>query len=154
MAISKVLLATMFLLAVSCAGEAAQISSDSNLVQIEGSAIKLNLGREFPGNVGVIAPNGNFYVVRDDEINCLGIEFLDKGVVLDTLRLSGVLWDDGRPRTELIFTVTGNYKIVVADNLETELDGANASVITVHYVRSNVSNTTKSAKCVAPLAVK
>lgn len=74
--------------------------------------------------VGVSDPEGKFFFLRTDEFSCPGVIYKNGRIKIDTKYALGVFWTGDRKETDFVFQKPGRYKIVVADNLETELENS------------------------------
>ena len=110
---------------------------------VVGNVIQLHsISREMR-DVAIVDPDGQFLVVADEGIRCNGITIASDGkIFLDIRQTRGVRWgSDGLAYTQYVFHKTGKYRIIVTDNLETELEN---SMSLSFYVKLSISRPTAS----------
>lgn len=91
--------------------------------------LQLALPTEGPDNIAVSAPGERWFVLRwpAEGINHLPGYAAGANLTLDLARQPGTHWDDdGQPREAPVFDRPGEYLLIAADDLETELDSTRA----------------------------
>ena len=91
--------------------------------------LQLVLPADGPDNIAVSAPGERWFVLRwpAEGINHLPGYAAGANLTLDLARQPGTHWDDdGQPREAPVFDRPGDYLLIAADDLETELDSTRA----------------------------
>lgn len=143
---------------------AGQVQSDSAAVQVnrtirddgilqfnsknlhKGDKLSIIIPQPHPKELAIKAPDGKwFYLQVENEsgsdmlMPAEQFKVLSK-LELDTRNFEARYWDDGKPMRGKVFTLTGDYLIYMADNLETEPENTLSFASVIRYtdtVRSN-----------------
>lgn len=101
-------------------------SKDSSMdTSNEPDTIAVNVGHTSPIEVGVLTPSKKFVFLRSQDFSCGGVAIKDGSLSIVPSQATGYYWDkDGNRNEVAVFSELGVYEIHVADNLETESDGA------------------------------
>lgn len=89
-----------------------------------GPEFEAEIGLPDPVEVGVSAPNGEFFWLMRDDVSCPGVSYDDGKLTVRLQGLSGVQFGQRSEVSTPVFTHPGTYTLMVADNLETELDNS------------------------------
>lgn len=99
--------------------------------------LRLSLPEDHPRNMSIKTPNNDWYIIQDSDASILFFsqEEFDKtkNIEFDINSLKGVVWREGRRIVEQVFTVSGEYLIYFANNLETEPENTFSMSIAVDY---------------------
>lgn len=74
--------------------------------------------------VGMVNPKGVFYWLKADGIYCPSVSYVDSALVIEVGNGFGVVEVDNNLVQDRMFSMSGKYTVLVADNLETELDNS------------------------------
>lgn len=86
--------------------------------------------------VGVRSPAGHFFFAKQTNIECSGFRVLSKKLIVDLDDAHGIRWIEGKSVIERLFVEPGDYELVVADNLEGDLDSVYSSIFSVKIERN------------------
>jgi len=88
--------------------------------------IKINLPTIRPKNLAIVAPNGQWFIIQDASSNILMMpqeDFMQiKLLNLPIRNTTGFTWIGGKKTEQVIFKESGEYRVYLADNLETEAE--------------------------------
>ncbi len=86
--------------------------------------LRIHLPSQHPKNFSIETPNGDWFVLQDSQAN---IELMPQAQFDSSTRIElvladikGTTWRSSVRAEEIIFKISGKYKIYFADNLETE----------------------------------
>ena len=94
-------------------------------------SIRINLNG--PIDVGVVKPSGEFFFLVGGGFECPGTAYADHRLTIDTNRAAGISSGE-KPEVSLVFDRAGEYKILVSDNLETELNNSYSTTFRLEFV--------------------
>ena len=91
------------------------------------------------GDLAIIDPSGVWHWLQDKEGNyssLIAAEYFTQveRVSLDTATLKGIIYADGERQRSKVFSVPGMYRVLIADNLETEPEKAKGFSTTIEYL--------------------
>jgi len=88
--------------------------------------IKINLPRIRPKNLAIVDPTGQWFIIQSAESNILMMPQKDfmqiKLLKLPIRNTTGFTWIGGKKTEQVIFKESGEYRVYLADNLETEAE--------------------------------
>lgn len=87
-----------------------------------GNDIVINVYPQHLMKAAVVDPSRRFFILSDGQFKCDGLTFTKGKVLFNTKKARGVRWENGVAYTQFVFSRPGKYQIIVADNLETELE--------------------------------
>lgn len=87
----------------------------------------------FASEVAVLTPDNRFLFLKQSDLDCSGVDFYGKKLMIDMALAVGAEWIDGKPKIGYVFDKAGSYKILTGDNLETELENSYSRTFTVSF---------------------
>jgi len=88
------------------------------------SALSFALGGPSTVEVAVVTPDKRFVMLASADFLCQGVSREGGRLRIDPTKATGYYWNaEGRKEEVVAFAQVGAYEVLVADNLETELDG-------------------------------
>lgn len=82
------------------------------------------LGGQSAAEVAVVTPDKRFVMLASADFLCQGVSREGGRLRIDPSEATGYYWSaEGRKEEVVAFAQVGAYEVLVADNLETELDG-------------------------------
>jgi len=102
--------------------------SENNVAIVDrAESLSIHLPDDLPEKAAIINPKGEFIIVHSPEDNII-LNGYSTGEILqlDLNALSGQRWTSGSPETVKAFPSIGNYKLYLANNLETEPENTNS----------------------------
>lgn len=100
-----------------------------------GSLVTLHYPAKHPRFFAIQTPTQHWYFVqsKDDDIELLPAADFAKStqLVLDTNKLKGVIWHNGKRREKLIFTKAGDYTLYLTDDFEAETAFSLTTIVTM-----------------------
>lgn len=104
-----------------------------------GDMLRVAVPEEHPRGLAIKDPAGNFYVLQDadsprPQLMAPGDFAKTRLFELDTLRIEGTVWADGKAMQERPFTKEGEYLIYMADDMETEPENTFSLMGTVYFL--------------------
>lgn len=99
--------------------------------------LRIHLPKPHPKCLSIRSPEGEWYVLQDssESIEVMPQVDFDSTTEMEfnIAELKGVSWKESEKVTERIFTISGNYLIYFADNLETEPENTYSLQETIHF---------------------
>jgi hypothetical protein len=93
------------------------------------------LGGQSAAEVAVVTPDKRFVMLASADFLCQGVSREGGRLRIDPSEATGYYWNaEGRKEEVVAFAQVGAYEVLVADNLESELDGTE-SVMTMRMPR-------------------
>lgn len=129
-----------------------RVISDDGILQLnsknlhKGDMLSITIPQPHPKELAIKAPDGRwFYLQVENEgssemLMPSGQFAVLKKLDLDTRTLAARYWDDGKARHGKVFTVSGDYLIYMADNLETEPENTLSFASIIRYSDSETVN--------------
>ncbi len=105
----------------------------------KGDKLTIHMPRPHPKEFAIKAPDGTwFYLQTENEPAGEKLMSSEKFAALqqlefDTSQLEAQYWHDGMAKRNKVFTLSGEYLIYMADNLETEPENTTYFASFVHY---------------------
>lgn len=81
--------------------------------------------------VGIRVPSGDFYFVKQAGLSCKGFEVTDNEIIIDTNAAYGTKWVEGGAIIDRLFVSAGEYKLIVSENLEGDIQSNFISEISI-----------------------
>ncbi len=115
---------------------------EQKLFHIESDALKkgilhIHLPVSHPKCLAIRSPEGEWYVLQnsDESIKVMSQVDFDSTTEMkfNIAELKGVTWRESEKVAERIFTISGNYLIYFADNLETEPENTYSFQETIYF---------------------
>lgn len=104
----------------------------------ESTEILVNLPDNHPKKVAIISESGEYYYLQDEpEINYLGSETSFDSIHEFILKQDqkGIVFRDGKKVETAIFLKQGLFRLIVADNLETEPENTNYLEEKIYFIK-------------------
>lgn len=100
-------------------------------------SITLSFPLKHPAKLAIKDPNNNWFVIHEDGVTTKLIttqQYLKAtSLHFKLAELKGVTWINGKKVERNVFTVSGEYMIYMADNLETEPENTVYLTTTINY---------------------
>lgn len=98
--------------------------------------------------IGVVDPKKRFFWLARDSIQCSGTTISGDHLSIELDHATGIYYNDnGVAETRYVFSSKGAYTILVADNLETELENSFSHKFYVEYKPNKKINSLSPKKC-------
>ncbi|WP_125825497.1 hypothetical protein ACCP16_14200 [Xanthomonas citri pv. malvacearum] len=102
------------------------------------------IGLQSPVEVGIVNPQGDFFWLMSSSVLCPGVSYDAGKLNLELSGLSGIEFDEkGGVVSRNVFVMPGVYKVMVSDNLETELENSFSRAFDLRIEKKDLNQTIK-----------